>query len=125
VKLDIGMSEIIRPIMYGARHPLRVETSWSTENLTDSTRAIIVWHSCESSDMLTVDASGVALHRDLPPIEVWNTVLIGGVWAYCSSMRTVHYNSYPRIAEYLIQEDSSWKTLREAEAMEDVWKWEL
>jgi diaminopimelate decarboxylase len=125
VKLTIGMSEIIRPIMYGARHPIRINTSTDTNTQPETIRAIVVWHSCESSDMLTVNASGVALHRELPAVSVGDTVLIGGVWAYCSSMRTVHYNSYPRIAEYLIQKNGSWKLLREAESMEAVWAWEL
>lgn len=66
------MSDIIRPIMYGARHPMRRESDAQT-----SISTIIVGHSCESSDLLTVDNHGVATHRMIPAVDRGSRVIIG------------------------------------------------
>lgn len=120
------MSEIIRPIMYGARHPLWFEGREGVSDTGESLQAIVVGHSCESSDLLTVDDRRIPLYCAVSRhIQSGDRVLIGGVGAYCSSMRTVHYNSYPRIAEYLLEDDGSWTCLKPAEHMEEVRKGEL
>jgi len=120
IKLTTWMSELIRPIMYWARQPL-----WTDNQSAETANVIVVGHSCESSDMITVDNNGVALHRAVASPAIGDRVLIGWVGAYCSSMCTVHYNSYPRVAEYLLNEDGTISCLREAETAEDVWKNEL
>lgn len=120
VKVTAWMSEFIRPIMYGARHPI-----WTNSNAWSPSKVIVVGHSCESSDMITVDNNWVALHREIAEPKIWDHVLIWWVGAYCSSMRTVHYNSYPRVAEYLLTKEGELVCLRKAESMEEVWEKDL
>ncbi len=119
VKLDIWMSEIIRPIMYGAVHPI-----WSTSSSDEVVSWVYVWHSCESSDMITVDRHGTPLTREMYAPTIWDKVLIWWVGAYCSAMSTIHYNSYPQVAEYILD---GWtlSCIREVEKLEDVWRLEV
>jgi len=122
IKLNIGMSDIIRPIMYGAVHPI-----WFLSDRHEGAQkqAIIVGHSCESSDMLTVDNKGNPLKRQVPNgVRIGDTVIIGGAWAYCSSMNTKNYNSYPEIAEYLYTADWSIQKIKTRQGVEDIWRLE-
>jgi diaminopimelate decarboxylase len=51
LKINAGMTEVTRPSMYGAQHPLIVITKNKT-----SEKYIVVGHCCESGDMLTPQA---------------------------------------------------------------------
>ncbi|MEO8626070.1 MAG: hypothetical protein ABI452_05160 [Candidatus Limnocylindrales bacterium] len=93
VVLDAGMTELIRPALYGAIHPMRALTSLGrpTEGLaTDSTLVRVDGPICESTDTI-----GVAT---LPPLERDDVVAIGMVGAYGSAMFS-SYNGRPRPAE--------------------------
>src|SRR5690606_23809672 len=46
-KLDAGMTEILRPSLYGAQHPL-----WVMNEEEDLVQALVVGHCCESGDIL-------------------------------------------------------------------------
>ncbi len=123
VKLNIGMSDIIRPIMYGAEHPIRFLT---TDPDDTQQEVIIVGHSCESSDMLTVDNIWTPRKRKVPSnIDIWDLVIIGGAWAYCSSMNTKNYNSFPEIPEYLHTTHWMIDLIKAGQEVEDIWALEV
>ncbi len=92
VVLDAGMTELIRPALYGAEHPILALTSQgrSVEPGAASTLARVDGPVCESTDRL-----GVA---DLPPLARDDLVVIGVVGAYGSSMAST-YNGRPRPPE--------------------------
>ncbi len=113
-KLWCGMSEIIRPTIYGAQHPL------FALNQSDTIKDyVVVGHSCESADLFTLDGQRNIATRWLPLLAIWDVVVIGGAGAYCSSMNTKHYNSYPGVAEYL-WDGTSLRLIKAPEIIEDV-----
>ena len=55
LKLDGGMTEILRPSLYGAQHPLVVVPENGQEKYRDPSpiEQVVVGHCCESGDLLT------------------------------------------------------------------------
>jgi diaminopimelate decarboxylase len=104
VVLDAGMTELIRPALYGAYHSMIALTSGGrptagggpTEggNLTHggppATRVRVDGPICESTDTLG--------EAELPPLERGDLVAIGVAGAYASSMAST-YNGRPRPPE--------------------------
>lgn len=93
VVLDAGMTELIRPALYGAVHPMRALTSLGrpTQGLDEnSTMVRVDGPICESTDTF-----GMA---SLPPLARDDIVAIGTVGAYGSAMFS-SYNGRPRPAE--------------------------
>ena len=93
VVLDTGMTELIRPALYGAVHPMRALTSLGRPTdgpATDSALVRVDGPICESTDTL-----GTA---SLPPLQRDDIVAIGTVGAYGSSMFST-YNGRPRPPE--------------------------
>jgi diaminopimelate decarboxylase len=55
LKLDSGMTDVLRPSLYGAIHPITIlPGSGKAEDIGDETEAVIIaGHCCESGDILT------------------------------------------------------------------------
>jgi diaminopimelate decarboxylase len=93
VVLDAGMTELIRPALYGAEHPMIALTSLgSPVNAGSDQPAVVEVHGpiCESTDRLGSAA--------LPPLQRGDLVAIGVAGAYASSMFS-SYNGRPRPPE--------------------------
>jgi diaminopimelate decarboxylase len=93
VVLDTGMTELIRPALYGAVHPMIALTSLGqpvSDEATDSALVRVDGPICESTDTLGM-ASLPALARD-------DIVAIGNAGAYGSAMFST-YNGRPRPPE--------------------------
>lgn len=118
IKLDAGMTEILRPSLYGAQHPILIvgKSTVTTEP------TIVVGHCCESGDILTPAQgdSEALLPRDLPPSQIGDFVQIGGAGAYCSSMSAKNYNSFPEAPEVMLQPDGSIKVIRRKQTLEQI-----
>jgi len=56
IKLDIGMTEVLRPSLYGAQHPITILPKDSRRESEDASY-VVVGHCCESGDLFT-PASG-------------------------------------------------------------------
>lgn len=110
-KLDSGMTEILRPAMYGAQHGFEIIGS---EEREDTWPVLVVGHCCESGDILTPapgDPEGLA-PRILPVAEAGDFCLISGAGAYCSAMPAKNYNSFPEAAELLRDGEGEWRIIR-------------
>ena len=57
LKLNAGMTEILRPSLYGAQHPIFIIPEAGQEKFRDYCPQVVVGHCCESGDLLT-PASG-------------------------------------------------------------------
>jgi len=127
IKLDSGMTEIVRPSMYGSQHPITVVSRESVNTDPLQEEYIIVGHCCESGDILTpADGDPEALApRSLPKASIGDAILVGGTGAYCSSMSTFNYNSFPRAAEVLLQEDGVIRVIRKRQTLEQALQDEL
>lgn len=92
VVLDTGMTELIRPALYGAVHPMVALTSLGqpANNAAPGALVRVDGPICESTDTLGSAA--------LPPLERGDLVAIGMAGAYGSSMFST-YNGRPRPAE--------------------------
>jgi diaminopimelate decarboxylase len=90
VVLDTGMTELLRPALYGAYH--RIEPV--TPRRGALTTCDVVGPLCESSDIVGKD-------RALPPLEVGDLVAILDAGAYGSAM-SFTYNRRPLPCEVLV-----------------------
>jgi diaminopimelate decarboxylase len=91
--IDAGMTELIRPALYGAQHPLVALTSHGRpigDPLVGLSRVIVDGPICESTDALGEAA--------LPPLRRGDLVAIGLAGAYASAMAST-YNGRPRPPE--------------------------
>jgi diaminopimelate decarboxylase len=116
-KLDAGMTEVTRPSLYGAQHPITVVAG---ERAT--ARVVFVGPCCESGDVLTPapgDPEALA-PREVPRPEIGDLVVVGGAGAYCAAMSTVNYNSYPQAPEVLRDLDGSLRLVRRRQTLEQL-----
>ncbi len=105
--LDAGMTDLIRPALYGARHPI-----WPlTRSDAPPVSVQVVGPICESSDVIHPEAA-------LPPLRPGSRVAIGVAGAYGMSMAS-NYNGRPRPAEVLV-EGERWRVIRRRETFEDL-----
>ena len=112
VILDAGMTELIRPALYGARHPITALTSLGRTMDGDSSwdtleAARVEGPICESTDSLGV--------HDLPPLRRGDLVAIADAGAYAASQSST-YNGRPRPPQVLIERDGSLRLGRRGRA---------
>ncbi len=107
VVLDAGMTELLRPALYGAYH--RIEAVRPRAGARR--RYEVVGPLCESSDVVGRD-------RELPPLEVGDLVAILDAGAYGSAM-SFTYNRRPLAAEVLV-EDDGWRVIRRRSTVDDL-----
>jgi diaminopimelate decarboxylase len=105
--LDAGMTELIRPALYGAFH--RIVAVAPRAGPTE--RYEVVGPLCESSDIFGRD-------RLLPPLEVGDLVAILDTGAYGSVMAST-YNRRPLPPEVLVDGDS-WRVIRRRQTIDDL-----
>ncbi len=118
LKLDCGMSEIIRPALYGAEHHLTVIPA--TERQEEYEEAIVIGHACEHADVLTAGKA-----RKMLRAQIGDILLIGGAGSYCSSMATKNYCSFPEAAEVMIDLNGKARLIRKRQTMQQMIQNEL
>jgi diaminopimelate decarboxylase len=102
--IDAGMTELIRPALYGARHPVHLVSSNCAQG--EPLDTAVEGPVCESSDTLGV-------HR-MPALRRGDLVAISGSGAYASSLAT-RYNGRPRPAEVFIHSSGDLELARPRE----------
>jgi diaminopimelate decarboxylase len=108
IVVDAAMNDLVRPALYGARHPVAlIGAGRGPEREYD-----VVGPVCESGDFL---AQGVRLREPAPG----QLVAVYSAGAYGFSMSS-QYNSRPRAAEALITGPSSWRLVRRRETYKDL-----
>ncbi len=118
---DSGMTEVTRPSLYGAQHPITIvgeRDGWrrTTEEY------IVSGHCCESGDILTPEQGNP---EELKPRRLLTAykgdfVVIGGTGAYCAAMSTKNYNSYPEAPEVLINRLGESKEIRKRQSLKQI-----
>jgi diaminopimelate decarboxylase len=102
--IDAGMTELIRPALYGARHPVHLVDGGRPPG--ELLETAVEGPVCESSDALGV-------HR-LPALRRGDLVAISGSGAYASSLGT-RYNGRPRPAEVFLHPNGDLELARARE----------
>lgn len=120
LKLDMGMTEVLRPSLYGAQHPISI---LQAEPASESRNYMIAGHCCESGDILTPAPGDSELlsTRSLPVTQIGDLCVVDGTGAYCSAMATKHYNSFPEAAEVLMDTADQAHLIRKRQKPEDIW----
>jgi len=107
VVVDAGMTELIRPALYGAHHPIvPLDMQQADPVATD-----VVGPVCESADAFARD-------RPLPPLKRGDLLAITHAGAYGMSMAS-NYNSRLRPAEVLV-DGAAYTLIRERETFADL-----
>merc|ERR1719424_193018 len=117
------MTELLRPSLYGAQHPLILVPADPATPPAD-TRYVAVGHCCESGDLVTPapDEPEVLLPRALgASAAVGDLCVVEGAGAYCSSMSTKHYNSFPEVPEVMLDEGGTGHLVRRKQPVEEIW----
>jgi diaminopimelate decarboxylase len=109
VAVDGGMSDNIRPALYGAEHAIALAGRHSE---TPMAQVNLVGKHCESGDVLRLDAS---LPSD---VVAGDLVAIATTGAYTESMAS-NYNRLPRPAAVLV-EDGAARIILRRESLDDL-----
>lgn len=120
IKIDAGMTEIVRPAMYGAQHPIVLVPK--VDGLRGHGKYLIAGHCCESGDILTPEPGNPEglLARELTAAEVGDYLVIEGAGAYCAGMASKNYNSFPECAEILRATDGTVRLIRKRQTLEQM-----
>ena len=106
VVLDAGMSELMRPALYGARHRIALVEECGADVVTCD----VVGPICESSDVFGVE-------RRLPLPAVGTLVAVFDVGAYGSAMAS-NYNRHSLPAEVLV-DGEAWRVVRRRQTIDE------
>ena len=111
VVVDAGMTDLLRPALYGAWHTI--------ESVAPRTgvpiRADVVGPVCETSDTL-------GYSRVLPPVQVGDLLAVRDTGAYGAVMAS-NYNRRPTAAEVLVDGDQ-WRVIRRRQTIDDMLQWD-
>jgi diaminopimelate decarboxylase len=112
VVLDAGMTELMRPALYGAFHRIEPVAPRSGEPIT----ADIVGPVCESTDTFGRD-------RTLPPVEPGDLMVVHDVGAYGAAMGST-YLRRPLPPE-ILADRGEWRVVRRRQTLDDMLRLEL
>jgi diaminopimelate decarboxylase len=124
LKLDTGMTEILRPSLYSSQHPLIVLPRFDSGAFLPY---VAVGHCCESGDLLTPapDHHEILHPRELPEVQPGDLCVIEGAGAYCSAMPAKNYNSFPEAPEVLLRETGGLVLIRRRQTLDQLLQNEL
>lgn len=125
LKLDTGMDTNTRPSLYGSKHPLITVKQNPEEKIANNKEYVVVGHCCESGDVFTQKEGGEPITRLMGEAEIGDYVVMEAVGAYCASMSTKNYNSFPETAEVLLTNDGTAKLIRKKQLLEEIYKNEI
>jgi len=120
LKIDAGMTEIVRPSMYGAQHPI-VVVPLEEESRGHGTY-LVAGHCCESGDILTPEPGNPEglLERELTEAKQGDFLVIEGAGAYCASMASKNYNAFPECPEVLRGEGGATRLIRRRQTLDQL-----
>lgn len=112
VIVDAGMTELIRPALYGAWHGVEPVGTPRPGRI----QADVVGPVCETSDTL-------AANREVPEVEVGEVLAIRDTGAYGAIMAS-NYNRRPMAAEVMVDAGES-RTIRRRQTIDDMLQWDV
>jgi len=120
IKVDSGMTEVLRPSLYGAQHPIVVVPTDAAERQLGE--FLVAGHCCESGDVLTPEPDnpeGLAARTLIEP-QLGDAVVFGGSGAYCAGMAAKNYNSFPEAPEVLLDRAGEVHLLRRRQTLDQL-----
>lgn len=121
VKIDGGLTEVIRPSYYGSPHPL-VSVPAEGPLRAEVEDYCVAGHCCIAGDVLTTRHGEV---EELEPhplarTEAGDYLVVERGGGYCSSMSLRNFNSYPDAPEVLRRKDGTFQVVRERQTLEHM-----
>lgn len=121
IKLDAGLTEVIRPGFYGSLHPL-VSIPAAGELRTSSRRYLVTGHTCIAGDTLTVAVRDpeTSVPQLIAETEAGDLLVVERAGGYCSSMNMKNFNSFPEAPEVLLRKDGRFDVIRKRQTVEQM-----
>jgi diaminopimelate decarboxylase len=121
IKIDAGMTELLRPSLYGAQHPI-ISVSPQPVGTQHTVEYIVAGHCCESGDILTPEPGNPEglKPRKLRETAIGDLMVIECVGAYGASMASKNYNSFPECAEVLLTSQGELTLIRKRQTLEQM-----
>jgi diaminopimelate decarboxylase len=116
--VDAGFSDLARPVLYGAYHPISIVPAEGTGEDRPLQDVVVGGPLCESGDIFTQEEGGFVATRALPEARVGEFLVLECAGAYGFTMAS-NYNSKPRAAEVLVR-DGKVDLVRARETFEDL-----
>ena len=120
IKTDSGMTETLRPAMYGALHPIVLVPAMNEPR--GRAEYVVSGHCCESGDILTPERGNPEglLVRTLTEARAGDAVVIEGSGAYCAGQCAKNYNSFPEAAEVFLGKSGMMRLIRRRQTLDQV-----
>jgi diaminopimelate decarboxylase len=129
LKLDAGMTDVLRPSLYGAIHPITVlPGSGKTDDVgSEQESVVVVGHCCESGDLMTPEPGQpeALAERLVRKASIGDVLVMDGSGAYCSGMSSKNYNSFPEAPEVLLDKSGAAHLIRKRQALEQIYQNEV
>lgn len=129
LKMDAGMTDVLRPSLYGAIHPITLlpGSGKSSDVGSEEESVVVVGHCCESGDLMTPKPGEPEdlEARKLRKAEIGDIIVMDGSGAYCAGMSTKNYNSFPESPEVMVDREGNVHVIRKRQAMEEIWHNEI
>jgi diaminopimelate decarboxylase len=121
IKLDAGLTEVIRPGFYGSLHPL-VSIPADGELRTTAKEYLVTGHTCIAGDTLTVAVRDpeTSVPQLLAETEAGDLLVVERAGGYCSSMNMKNFNSFPEAPEVLLRKDGRFDVIRKRQTIEQM-----
>ncbi|WP_323840058.1 hypothetical protein [Photorhabdus africana] len=122
IKIDGGLTEIMRPSFYGMLHPLVVIKQSGVAETHDICEQMVCGHCCIAGDNLTPTADNT---EDFAPVllaraEINDYLIVERTGGYASSMNVKNFNSYPEAAEVCRIAKNNYRLIRERQTLEQI-----
>jgi diaminopimelate decarboxylase len=122
LKLDSGMTDVLRPSLYGAIHPMTILPASGNDVGYDQESVVVVGHCCESGDLMTPkpgEPEDLA-ERMLRQAQIGDIMIMDGSGAYCAGMSTKNYNSFPEAPEVMVDLDNVVHLIRQRQSLDQI-----
>lgn len=122
IKINGGLTEILRPSYYGALHPLVVVKQNGDLNQGDTCKQMVCGHCCIAGDSLTPVPGNT---EDFKPVvlstaEIGDYMVVERTGGYSASMCMKNFNSYPEAAEVFRISNGKYQGIRERQTLEQI-----
>jgi len=126
LKMDAGMTDVLRPSLYGAIHPITIlpGSGKSSDVGINTESVVVVGHCCESGDLMTPKPGEpeALQERSLRTAEIGDIAVMDGSGAYCAGMSTKNYNSFPESPEVLIDGSGEVHLIRARQSLRQIYE---
>ncbi len=116
--VDAGFTDLARPVMYGAYHPISIVPGEGDGSDRAAAEVVVGGPLCESGDIFTQEEGGYVATRSLPEARVGELLVIECAGAYGFAMAS-NYNSRPLAAEVLVR-DGKAHLVRARQSFDDL-----